>query len=198
MHNDHCHRVTAQLQLINIIFYFFFYFGQKTFVAKLIKKKRLSGTRALRRGVWMIGGVNPHILKLGNGWRWMSSFMPIALSPRKIPLWSVRLTASLSNILLWSVKLTTSLSKVDEQLHADCIIPEKEPLGTHCLGGFLGPRSGLDFYENGKFVAILGIWPLFIGCSARRLLTISIALLENIIQNATLNIVQILIVFVKY
>ena len=128
MHNDHCHRVTAQLQLINIIFYFF-YFGQKTFVAKLIKKKTLSGTRALRRGVWMIGGVNPHILKLGNGWRWMSSFMPIALSPRKSPLWSVRLTASLSNILLWSVKLTASLSKVDEQLHAKIALsPRKSPL----------------------------------------------------------------------
>lgn len=53
----------------------------------------------------------------------------------------------------------------------------------------MGPRSGLDFYENGKFVAMLGIGPLSFGRSGRRLLIISTALLEYVIQNATLNVV---------
>jgi len=52
----------------------------------------------------------------------------------------------------------------------------------------VGPRNALNFY-NEKSVVMLGFGPLFLGLSARRVLSISTALLEHITQNATLNVV---------
>lgn len=75
--------------------------------------------------------------------------------------------------------------EVDEQVHAKITLsPRKNPR----LGSWVGPRNGLDLNENGKFVAMLGIGPLSFGRSGRRLLTISTALLEHMIKNATLNV----------
>lgn len=76
--------------------------------------------------------------------------------------------------------------EVDKQVHAKITLsPRKDPR----LGSLVGPRNGLDLNENGKFVTMLGIGPLLLGRSGRRLLTISTALLGHIIQNATLNVV---------
>lgn len=76
--------------------------------------------------------------------------------------------------------------EVDEQVHTKITLsPRKNPR----LGSCVDPINGLDLKENGKFVAMPGIGPLLLGRSGHRLLTISTALLEHIIQNTTLNVV---------
>jgi len=33
---------------------------------------------------------------------------------------------------------------VGDQRHAPAALPQGKRLGTHCIGGWLGPRAGLD------------------------------------------------------
>jgi hypothetical protein len=37
--------------------------------------------------------------------------------------------------------------------------PEKEPPGTHWIGGWVGPRTGLDFVEKRNVLPLPGIQP---------------------------------------
>jgi hypothetical protein len=43
------------------------------------------------------------------------------------------------------------------QLHALAALPPGKELGTHCIGGWVDPRAGLDDVEKGKFLTILGL-----------------------------------------
>jgi hypothetical protein len=49
------------------------------------------------------------------------------------------------------------------QLHASAALPPgKEPLDTHWIGGWVGPRTGLDDVERRKILSLpgLGLRPL--------------------------------------
>jgi hypothetical protein len=51
----------------------------------------------------------------------------------------------------------------------------KQPLGSHCIGSWVGASAGLDVTENGKIFALPEIEPLFVqsvAISARRLMFI--------------------------
>jgi hypothetical protein len=45
--------------------------------------------------------------------------------------------------------LTSAQDEVDVQHHASAALPPVKRLGTHCIGGWVGPRAGLD--GCGKF-----------------------------------------------
>jgi hypothetical protein len=56
----------------------------------------------------------------------------------------------------WRDSSTHSLPQhwmeVSGQLHAPAtLLPGKEPPGTHWIGGWVGPRAGLDMVEKRKF-----------------------------------------------
>jgi hypothetical protein len=42
-----------------------------------------------------------------------------------------------------TLSLTSALDAVDGQRHAPAALPPERP-GTHCIGGGVGPRAGLD------------------------------------------------------
>jgi hypothetical protein len=47
---------------------------------------------------------------------------------------------------------------VSGQLHAPATLPSvKEPPVTHCVGGWVDPRAGLDGLEKRKFLTLLGL-----------------------------------------
>jgi hypothetical protein len=44
------------------------------------------------------------------------------------------------------------------QLHAQAALPPgKEPPGTHWIGGWVGPRAGMDDLEKRKFLTLPGL-----------------------------------------
>jgi hypothetical protein len=43
-----------------------------------------------------------------------------------------------------TLSLTLALDEVGGQLHAPAALPPGNRPGTHCIGGWLGPRTGLD------------------------------------------------------
>ena len=43
-----------------------------------------------------------------------------------------------------TLSLTSALDGVSGQRHAPVAIYPREKSGTHCIGGWLGPRAGLD------------------------------------------------------
>jgi hypothetical protein len=45
--------------------------------------------------------------------------------------------------------------------------PRKEPSGTHWIGGWVGPRAGLDDVEKGKFLTLPGLELRTLGRPAR-------------------------------
>ena len=45
--------------------------------------------------------------------------------------------------------MVTALEEVGVQRHAPAALYRQERLGTHCTGGWVGPRAGLD--RCGKF-----------------------------------------------
>jgi hypothetical protein len=52
---------------------------------------------------------------------------------------------------------------VSGQLHASAALPPgKQPPGTHWIGGWVGPRAGVDDMEKRKFLTLPGLelWPL--------------------------------------
>jgi hypothetical protein len=50
--------------------------------------------------------------------------------------------------------------EVSGQLHAPAALPPgKGPPGTRWMGGWVGPRAGLDAVENRKILPLLGIKP---------------------------------------
>jgi hypothetical protein len=40
--------------------------------------------------------------------------------------------------------------RVGGQLHAPAALPPGKRPGTHCIGGWVGPRAGLDGYEKSR------------------------------------------------
>jgi hypothetical protein len=43
---------------------------------------------------------------------------------------------------------------VSGHLHAlDALLPEKEPPGAHCIGGWMGPRAGMDAIVERKILS---------------------------------------------
>jgi hypothetical protein len=48
--------------------------------------------------------------------------------------------------------------EVSSQLHVPiCLAPGKEPPGTHCIGGWVGPTAGLDVVEKRKSLPLQGL-----------------------------------------
>ena len=47
-----------------------------------------------------------------------------------------------------TLSLTSALDGVGDQRHAPVALPPGKRAGTHCIGGWVGPRVGLD--GNGK------------------------------------------------
>jgi hypothetical protein len=42
------------------------------------------------------------------------------------------------------------------QIHGPATLPPRKDPGTHWIGGWLGPRAGLDGVENRKFLTLPG------------------------------------------
>jgi hypothetical protein len=59
--------------------------------------------------------------------------------------------------------------RVSGQSHAPAALyPQGKDPGTHCTGGWMGPRAGLDTEARGKVISTLpGIEPQSSGCPAR-------------------------------
>jgi hypothetical protein len=49
--------------------------------------------------------------------------------------------------------------EVSGQVHAPAALPREGAPGNHCVGGFLGPRTGLDTGEEKNIFLLLGIEP---------------------------------------
>jgi len=43
-----------------------------------------------------------------------------------------------------TLSLTSILERVDGQRHAPAALPPGKKPGTHCIGGWVGPRAGVD------------------------------------------------------
>jgi hypothetical protein len=43
-----------------------------------------------------------------------------------------------------TLSLTSALVGVGGQRHAPAVLPPGKKPGTHCIGGWVGPRAGLD------------------------------------------------------
>jgi hypothetical protein len=64
--------------------------------------------------------------------------------------------------------LTSALFKVSGQLHAPAALPPgKEPPRTHWIGGWVGPRAGLDDVWKRKFLTLAGLELLTLGHPGR-------------------------------
>jgi hypothetical protein len=64
--------------------------------------------------------------------------------------------------------LTSALVGGDCQLHAPAsFTPAERALGTHWIGGWVGPRAGLDDVEKKKFFTLLGLEIRSLGRPAR-------------------------------
>jgi len=54
--------------------------------------------------------------------------------------------------------LTLATDGVSGQRHAPAALyPQERTPGTHCTGGWVGPRAGLDTESRGKIFALSGI-----------------------------------------
>ena len=49
--------------------------------------------------------------------------------------------------------------EVSGQPHAPTALPPGNNGGTHCIGGWMGPRAGLDGYGEQKTSCLLGLEP---------------------------------------
>jgi hypothetical protein len=70
-----------------------------------------------------------------------------------------------------TLSLTLALDRVGGQLHAPAALPPRKRPGTHCIGGWMGPRAGLDGCEKSRshriffFFACPGffsLWSIFV------------------------------------
>ena len=46
--------------------------------------------------------------------------------------------------------MTAALERVRSQRHAPAVLYPQERPGTHCTGGWVGPRAGLDSYKKSR------------------------------------------------
>jgi hypothetical protein len=47
------------------------------------------------------------------------------------------------------------------------LYPKEKALGAHWIGGYVGPRTGLDDVESAKILSRMGIEPQPFGCPVR-------------------------------
>jgi hypothetical protein len=62
--------------------------------------------------------------------------------------------------------LTSALDGVGGQCHAPAALIPRKRSGTHCIGGWVGPRAGL--HGSGKSLSLLGFDPRIIQPVASR------------------------------